>query len=88
MKTIKNATAKTNGYKVGDKVHWIVSYDDGRGGETCKAWHGTIVKVNRTTVDVETETGNVVRGYPGEFTPGVCTADQLLSKFTQMIVER
>ncbi len=70
MKTIK-AAAKTNAFKVGDEVHWIVTLEDGRGGETYRVMNATVVKVNRKTVDVETLKGDIVRGYPGEFTAGV-----------------
>jgi len=63
MKLIKkNNTAGTinDAFKVGDKVSWNVSIFDGRVTEF-KKHTGTVVKVNKKTVDVETANGNVFR---------------------------
>jgi ribosomal protein L21E len=63
MKLIKkNSTTKkiTDAFKVGDAAKWLVSMFDGR-ISTFKEYTGTIVKVNRKTVDVEVANGNVYR---------------------------
>lgn len=63
MKLIKkNNTAGTinDAFKVGDKVSWNVSFFDGRVTEF-KKHTGTVVKVNKKTVDVETANGIVFR---------------------------
>ena len=63
MKLIKkNNTAGTinDAFKVGDKVSWNVSIFDGRVTEF-KKHTGTVVKVNKKTVDVEKANGNVFR---------------------------
>ena len=54
MKTIKkNTTAKTlkNRFKVGLPIHWTTRFFDGRDTEYI-LHEGTVVKVNRVTVDV------------------------------------
>ena len=54
MKTIKtNTTAKTlkNRFKVGLPIHWTTAFFDGRHTDHIEH-EGTVVKVNRVTVDV------------------------------------
>ena len=54
MKTIKkNTTATTlkNRFKVGLPIHWTTTFFDGRANENI-LHEGTVVKVNRVTVDV------------------------------------
>jgi len=63
MKLIKKySTTKkiTDAFKVGDAAKWLVGMFDGRIFDL-KEYTGTIVKVNRKTVDVEVANGNVYR---------------------------
>jgi hypothetical protein len=58
----KNSSAKTikEAFKVGDTVKWSTSFFDGRVSEQLQL-AGTVTKVNRKTVDVETDKGHVYR---------------------------
>ena len=47
-------------FKVGDTVGWNVSHFDGRITETVN-YTGTVVKVNKKTVDVTKENGDTYR---------------------------
>lgn len=49
-----------NTFEIGDKTYWVDSIFDGRVFES-QVFYGTVVKVNRVTVDVKTKTGNVYR---------------------------
>jgi len=65
MKLLKTKTAKTTktikeAFKVGDTVKWGTTSFDGRVSEWL-AFTGTVIKVNRKTVDVERDNGNVYR---------------------------
>jgi hypothetical protein len=65
MKHIKTNTKTNNAtikeaFKVGDTAKWNVSSFDGRITEILE-FTGTVVKVNRKTVDVERDNGNVYR---------------------------
>jgi hypothetical protein len=63
MKLIKkNNKAGTinEAFKVGDVVNWNTSFFDGRVTELVEHT-GTVVKVNKKTVDVEKANGNVFR---------------------------
>jgi ribosomal protein L21E len=64
MKLLKKNTENTKtineAFKVGQTVKWTVGRFDGRATEF-KTRTGTVVKVNRKTVDVETPKGNVYR---------------------------
>ncbi len=65
MKLIKTNTKTNNAtikeaFKVGDTAKWNVPSSDGRITEILE-YTGTVVKVNRKTVDVERENGNVYR---------------------------
>jgi hypothetical protein len=58
----KKTTSKTinEAFKVGDLVSWGTSSFDGRVSEWI-VHTGTVIKVNRKTVDVEKENGNQYR---------------------------
>ena len=58
----KKTTSKTinEAYKVGDLVSWSTSSFDGRVSEWT-VHTGTVIKVNRKTVDVEKENGDQYR---------------------------
>ena len=58
----KKTTTKTinEAFKVGDAITWNVPSFDGRITEIIK-YTGTVVKVNRKTVDVESAKGNLYR---------------------------
>jgi hypothetical protein len=65
MKLIKTNTKTNNAtikeaFKVGDTVKWGTNSFDGRVSEWI-TFTGTVVKVNRRTVDVERDNGNVYR---------------------------
>ena len=63
MKLIKknnNAGTINEAFKVGDVVSWNSSFFDGRVTELVEHT-GTVVKVNKKTVDVEKANGNVYR---------------------------
>ncbi len=61
MKLIKtNTKTIKEAFKVGDTVKWGTSSFDGRVSEWL-AFTGTVIKVNRKTVDVERDNGNVYR---------------------------
>jgi ribosomal protein L19 len=65
MKHIKTNTKTNNAtikeaFKVGDTVKWGTNSFDGRVSEWI-TFTGTVVKVNRRTVDVERDNGNVYR---------------------------
>ena len=49
-----------NTFEIGDKTYWVDSVFDGRVFES-QVFYGTVVKVNRITVDVKTKTGNIYR---------------------------
>lgn len=49
-----------NTFEIGDKTYWVDSIFDGRVFES-QVFYGTVVKVNRVTVDVKTKTGNIYR---------------------------
>lgn len=50
----------TEQYQVGNTVEWVTRFFDGRVTELIKHT-GTVVKVNRKTIDVETLQGDVYR---------------------------
>jgi ribosomal protein L21E len=63
MKLLKKKTTdKTinEAFKVGDIVNWNVNHFDGRITEFVN-YVGTVVKVNKKTVDVETANGDTYR---------------------------
>ncbi len=60
----------TNAFKVGDKVHWHINTDDGRGGGEYRVVNGTVTRVGRTKVEVETLKGNLIVKYAAELKPG------------------
>jgi hypothetical protein len=63
MKLLKKKTTNktiNEAFKVGDTAKWNVSSFDGRITETLE-FTGTVVKVNRKTVDVERDNGDVYR---------------------------
>jgi hypothetical protein len=70
MMTAAQKATGTNAFKVGDKVHWHISTDDGRGGGEYRVVNGTVVKVGRTKVQVETLKGNLIVKYAAELKPG------------------
>ena len=49
-----------NTFEIGDKTYWVDSVFDGRVFES-QVFYGTVVKVNRITVDVKIKTGNIYR---------------------------
>ena len=59
---IKQATPQTEQptFNVGDKVYFSTTYHDGRSYDFIQTF-GTVVKVNRVTVDIEDKEGNVWR---------------------------
>ena len=58
--TKKSTKTINEAFKVGDTVNWVRSAFDGRVSESVK-YTGTVVKVNKKTVDVETASGDVFR---------------------------
>ena len=68
MKLIKKYAPATLNFEVGDLVRWNEDQFDGRVHETIVRT-GTIVKINRKTVDVLTERGDLYRGEPTELAP-------------------
>ena len=52
-------------YKVGEKVKWSEIIFDGRGYDKFE-WTGNIVKINRSTVDVEISNGDIYRVHRDE----------------------
>ena len=61
IKLIKKAEQpKAVEFKIGDVVSFNQTFHDGRSYEVITTT-GTVVKVNRVTVDVETPKGNVYR---------------------------
>ena len=63
MKLLKKKTTNKNineAFKVGDTVKWGTSSFDGRVTEWIE-FTGTVVKVNKKTVDVETAKGDTYR---------------------------
>ena len=65
MKLIKKNTPAAPTFNVGDLVRWNEDQFDGRAHETIVRT-GTVVKLNRKTVDVLTERGDLYRGEPRE----------------------
>ena len=59
-KSTKNDKTIREAFKVGDTAKWNVSSFDGRITEILE-FTGTVVKVNRKTVDVERDNGDVYR---------------------------
>jgi ribosomal protein L21E len=59
-KLIKKSEQQVVEFKIGDVVSFNQSFHDGRSYEVITTT-GTVVKVNRVTVDVETPKGNVYR---------------------------
>ena len=57
---IKKAEVKEVIFNIGDKIYFTKFRHDGRVGYNDR-YEGTIVKVNRVTVDMETQNGNVYR---------------------------
>jgi hypothetical protein len=60
MKTIKRHTEKVIKLYTGQKVDWQVPFFDGRATEHVP-YEGTVVKVNKVTVDVALPNQDVVR---------------------------
>ena len=60
IKLIKKSEQQVVEFKIGDVVSFNQSFHDGRSYEVITTT-GTVVKVNRVTVDVETPKGNVYR---------------------------
>lgn len=60
MKTIKRHTEKVTKLTTGQTVDWQVPFFDGRATEYVP-YEGTVVKVNRVTVDVALRCQRVVR---------------------------
>ena len=63
MKLLNKKTSNKSineAFKVGDTVGWNVSHFDGRITEFVN-YAGTVVKVNKKTVDVETANGDTYR---------------------------
>jgi len=65
MKLIKKHTPVAPTFNVGDLVRWNEHYFDGRVTETVVR-SGTVIKLNRKTVDVQRENGDIYRGEPAE----------------------
>jgi hypothetical protein len=65
MKLIKKNTPAAPTFNVGDLVRWNENHFDGRVTETIVRT-GTIIKLNRKTVDVQRENGDIYRGEPAE----------------------
>ena len=65
MKLIKKNTPAAHTFNVGDLVRWNENHFDGRVTETIVR-SGTVIKVNRKTVDVQRENGDIYRGEPAE----------------------
>jgi hypothetical protein len=59
-KSTKNDKTIREAFKAGDTAKWNVSSFDGRITEILE-FTGTVVKVNRKTVDVERDNGDVYR---------------------------
>ena len=59
-KSTKNDKTINEAFKVGDTAKWNVCSFDGRISEILE-FAGTVVKVNRKTVDVERDNGDVYR---------------------------
>ena len=57
---IRKAAVKEVVFNIGDKIYFTKFIDDGRMGSNYR-YEGTVVKVNRVTVDMETQSGNVYR---------------------------
>ena len=68
MKLIKKTTPAAPTFNVGDLVRWNEDRFDGRAHETIVRT-GTVVKLNRKTVDVQNERGDIFRGNPWELAP-------------------
>jgi hypothetical protein len=64
---IKKTTQTTPTITVGDIVEYVDRWHDGRSYENT-TYRGTVVKVNRVTVDFETVNGNTYRVKKGEVT--------------------
>ncbi len=60
MKTIKRHTEKVTKLRTGQVVDWTIGFFDGRGTEYVP-YTGTVVKVNKVTVDVALGNQDVVR---------------------------
>lgn len=60
LKKTTNNTTISQAFTVGDQVNWSTSSFDGRATEVIKHT-GTVVKVNKKTVDVETAAGVTYR---------------------------
>lgn len=54
-------------FNIGDLVRWNENHFDGREYHTIVRT-GTVIKLNRKTVDVQTERGQIFRGEPAELT--------------------
>jgi hypothetical protein len=65
IKLIKKAEATKVQFNLNDKVYFTKSWNDGRVGGSYRV-EGTVVKVNRVTVDIETDGGNVYRASKNE----------------------
>ena len=57
---IRKAAVKEVVFNIGDKIYFTKFSHDGRVGSNDR-YEGTVVKVNRVTVDMETQSGNVYR---------------------------
>jgi ribosomal protein L19 len=60
IRLIKKAEKPVPTFNIGDKVYYVKFSNDGRMGSNDR-YEGTVVKVNRVTVDVELESGSVYR---------------------------
>jgi hypothetical protein len=60
MKTIKRHTAPLPKFRTGQVVDWVIRFFDGRTGEYIP-YTGTVVKMNKVTVDVALANEDVVR---------------------------
>jgi len=60
IRLIKKAEKSVPTFNIGDKVYYVKFSNDGRMGSNDR-YEGTVVKVNRVTVDVELESGSVYR---------------------------
>jgi hypothetical protein len=71
MRLIKKAKVKviveklSDKYEVGETVSWVKRSHDGR-SYTDHEYIGKIVKINRSTVDVEIKCGDIYRVYSTE----------------------
>ena len=59
-KLIRKAAVKEVVFNVGDQIHFFRYWNDGRMGYNDKI-EGTVIKINRVTVDMETKSGDVYR---------------------------